>query len=159
MVSIPKYVGPHRYSPPRRPRPLYLGVAAEACLKVTVADGGVKGRLCRTSKTRMTLLSPQKINRTFSFAASGFLLDVLDVQNQQCLWLWLQLTRVCAAKLWRKGNVINCNASASRTVEGHFKDHLERQTDTWRQALVNKAACYYVHTDVYLQSGRCTTRV
>lgn len=41
----------------------------------------------------------------------------------------LQLTSVCAAKLRRKGNVINGDSSASLTVKRHFKDHLHRRTD------------------------------
>lgn len=64
-------------------------------------------------------------------------MSLLRINSEQ---LWLQLTGVCAAKLWRKGNVINCNASPSRTVKSHFKDHLERQTDTQRQTLICKAA-------------------
>lgn len=46
--------------------------------------------------------------------------------------LWQQLTTVCAAELRREGNVINCNTPTTRAVEGHFKNHLGRQT--WQQA-------------------------
>lgn len=45
--------------------------------------------------------------------------------------LWLQLTTVYAAKLRREGNVIDCNTPTTRTVKGHFKNHLGRQT--WQQ--------------------------
>lgn len=46
--------------------------------------------------------------------------------------LWLQLTTVYAAKLRREGNVINRNTPTTRTVKGHFKNHLRRQQ--WQQA-------------------------
>lgn len=42
--------------------------------------------------------------------------------------VWLQLTAVYAAKLWREGNVVQCNTATARTVKGHFKNHLERHT-------------------------------
>lgn len=66
--------------------------------------------------------------------------------------LWLLLTSVHAAKHGRKGNVIKCNSSASWTVKRHFKDHLKGRTDTWRQALMDKAAFNPVHADADVSS-------
>lgn len=39
-----------------------------------------------------------------------------------------QLTAVRAAELRGKGNVIDRHASAAGAVEGHFKDHLQGDT-------------------------------
>lgn len=45
----------------------------------------------------------------------------------------LQLTAVRAAELRREGNVINRYASAAGAVKGHFKDHLQGDTQAGRR--------------------------
>lgn len=116
VVSVPEKVRLHRNSPPRRPDGPVQGVVAEAGLEVAVGDGGVKGRLCGSQAEEGML----------RFVRGG----ESDAQDGSGHERSLRLTCVSAAELRRKRQVVQGNMAASRTVEGHLKDHLRGRAET-----------------------------
>lgn len=121
MVSIPEYVGFHRRSSPRRRDAPVLGVEAETRFKITVGDGRIEGGLCGSNaRDQHVGALGEMIPPVFCWPAG-----INDEDRSP------QLTCVFVAKLWRKGNVVQSNMSASRAVKAHFKNHLEvRETNT-----------------------------